>query len=671
MYKLCLCGLALAGPLYAQEAAQEIVLDEVLVSAPVLQTLEEPAQPATVLSAEELRGKAARSIGETLKQEPGISSQSFGPGVGSPVIRGQAGPRVRVLQNGLGANDVSNLSPDHANSVEPILAQRIEILRGPATLRYGSGAIGGVVNVIDERIPSQAPERLFNFAGEQRYDSAADENASVLNMEGSQAGLAYHLDGFYRARGNAQIGGTAIDEDAARATEPSLAQLPSLRNTRGFIDHTQAHAIGGTAGLSYIGAAGFAGAAINRLENTYGIPQDGSGGAPTRIDMRQTRYDFRSEWRQPFAFAEALRLKWGYTDYQHLELEGGLPSTRWLNQTYESRMELAHRPWGAWRGMLGFQSSHSDFAAVGAEAIVPQSQIDSYGLFALESLAVGPIAYELGARVEHQAIDPRGFKARGDLPVSGSAAAVWTISDEQQLSLALTQSQRAPQVQELYSNGPHRATRSFDIGDPHLKKEIAYNLELGYRYRKHGAQAEFNVFHSWASDYIYLSRTGELGVRDGESLPIQRSRQNDAIFKGFESKLSLPVVESHYGLLDVSLFGDYTRGEFVHGGDVPRMPPLRYGFQLDYSKARWSASLRLTRGEAQDRPGAHEAKTAAYLLLGLGAQYQLKTGERSQIILFAKANNLLDENIRNAASYLRNFAPEPGRGAEVGVRVSY
>lgn len=651
----------------AQAEEPSTTLETVVVSAPLSQKVSETARPVTVLSDEDLRMKAGHSIGETLKQELGITSQSFGPGVGSPVIRGQAGPRVRVMQNGIGNNDVSSLSPDHANSVEPILAERVEVLRGPSTLLYGSGAIGGVVNVIDNRIPGLVPEKLINFAGEQRYDSVSDETTSVMKLDGGKGNIALHLDGFYRERGNVHIGGEAIDERAARATDPSLAGVDPIQNSRGVINNTQAHSVGGTAGVSFVGEAGFVGASINRLENNYGIPPDGAGGDPVRIDLKQTKYDFKGELNQPFAFAEALRLKFGYTDYQHVELEGGVPGTTWTNQSYESRLELAHKPLGPLRGVWGFQSINSDFAAFGEEAVVPQSKIDTYGLFAVESFDLGSVTYELGARVEHQSISPQGGKTRGDLPVSGSASALWKIDDRNQLSLAVTQSQRAPQVQELYSNGVHAATRSFEVGDPNLKKEISYNLDLGYRFREEWVKAEFNLFHNWISDYIYQQRTGALE----EGLPVLQSRQADAIFKGFESKLVFPLMENHYGLVDLTLFGDYTRGEFVRGGDVPRMPPLRYGFQLDYAQADWSANLRLTRGEAQTNPDQNESTTAAYLLLGVGAQYQVKAFQQASLTLFAKGNNLLNENIRNSTSYLRNFAPEPGRGAEVGIRISY
>lgn len=664
------------------EDAPETTLEAVVVSAAPAEKPAATAKPATVLTAEDLATKAGNTLGATLGQEAGISNQSFGPGVGTPVIRGQAGPRVKVLQNGIGTNDASSLSPDHANGVEPMQAERVEVLRGPSSLLYGSGAIGGIVNVIDNRIPGQMPEKAIGGAFEQRYNSVSDENASSLKLEGGGGNIAYHLDGFYREQGDQHIGGAAIDETAARATNPALEGVYPLHNAYGVINNTQARAKGGTVGVSLIAEPGFAGVSINQLDNTYAIPPDGSGGDPVHIDLTQTKYTTKGEWNQPFAFVDALRLKFGYTDYKHTEYEGSIPGTTFTNKTYESRLELAHKPMGPVKGMIGFQSSNSDFAALDVAPIVPRSLVDSYSLFAVEALESGPVTYEAGLRAEHQSIAPQGRHTRYDTPISASVSASWKINEQHQLSLAFTESQRAPQIQELYSNGVHDATHSYELGDANLKKETSYNLDLGYRFKTDWLRAEIDLFHNWVSDYIYQQRTGTVYNQDNESfettcstpgacLPVVQNRQADAIFKGFESKLVFPLMENPYGLVDLTLFGDYTRGEFVNGGDVPRMPPLRYGVQLDYSKKEWSANLRLTRAEAQDHAGTDESTTPAYLLLNIGGQYQTRAFGKADLSVFAKATNLLNENIRNSTSYLRNYAPEPGRGAELGVRVSY
>ncbi|MGZ5000412.1 MAG: TonB-dependent receptor, partial [Methylomonas sp.] len=449
-------------------------LEPLVVTAPSEVLTDKGTGPVTVLSGDDLRMKTGHSIGETLKDELGISSQSFGPGVGTPVIRGQSGPRVRVLANGIGSNDVSAMSPDHATSVEPLLAERIEVLRGPATLLYGGGAMGGVVNVIDNRIPGQMPERLLGGALEQRFDSTSDETSTAMKVEGGQSNIAYHLDGFYRHRNNLDIGGRGIDTAAVAITDPSLDVVD---NPKGFLNNTGAHAISGSAGASWIGEPGFAGVSINRLENNYGIAPDGSGAETTRIDLKQSKYDFKSELKNPVRFAKSLRTRLGYTDYQHTEVTNGEPGAFFTNQAYEGRLELNHQDIGPLHGTVGFQAQASDFNAIekltGA-AIVPHSLINSYGVFAVESLDIGSVTYQLGTRVEQTDIDPDGMAGLSYTPISASASALWKLDNRNSLNLGITRASRAPQVQELLSDGFHDATRSFERGNVNLKEESSY-----------------------------------------------------------------------------------------------------------------------------------------------------------------------------------------------------
>ena len=674
---------AIGSPAFADDKDIYKLDDVFITSMGLKQSTSKSARPVTVLSGKELQTKMGTTIGDTLKNELGVTSQSFGAGVGTPVIRGQSGPRVRVMQNSLGNNDVSNLSPDHANAVNPIIAERIEVLRGPSTLLYGNGAIGGVVNVIDNRIPEQVPDKVLGGAGAQRYDSATNLTSSALKLEGGKDLFAYHVDGFYNDQGNTHIGGQPIDEAAARATDPTLQGTDVLDNPKGVINNSNARSRGGSAGASIIGDVGLVGAAINSLENNYGIPPNGTGGAPIRVQMNQTKYDFKGQLNKPFAFAEELRMKFGYTDYKHVELDNGVPATTFTNQSYESRLELEHQPLGIVKGVLGFQSVNSQFAALGAEALVPKSAIDSYGLFAVESFAVRDVTYELGVRGEWQGITPETtYSSVSYVPLSGSVSALWDITKQHQMSLAVTQSQRAPQIQELFSNGVHEATMSYEKGDVNLRKEISYNLDLGYKFNTDWMTSEFNLFHNWVNDYIYQQQVGDVFNESTEQpesfclagdtcLPILQSAQANAIFKGFEAKTIFPLMQNRYGAVDLTLFGDYTRGSFDQGGNVPRMPPLRYGLQLSYEKNDWSTDVRLTRGEAQTYAGDNQSNTPGYLLLNLGAQYQVASFHESQVMLFAAGKNMLNENIRNSTSYLRNFSPDPGRSAEIGIRVSY
>ena len=657
---------AIGSPAFADDKDIYKLDDVFITSMGLKQSTSESARPVTVLSGKELQTKMGTTIGDTLKNELGVTSQSFGAGVGTPVIRGQSGPRVRVMQNSLGNNDVSNLSPDHANGVNPIIAERIEVLRGPSTLLYGNGAIGGVVNVIDNRIPEQVPDKVLGGAGAQRYDSATNLTSSALKLEGGKELFAYHVDGFYNDQGNTHIGGQPIDDALAHQTQPDL---DIVDNPNGVINNSNARSRGGSAGASIIGDVGLVGAAINSLENNYGIPPNGTGGAPIRVQMNQTKYDFKGQLNKPFALAEELRMKFGYTDYKHVELDSGVPATTFTNQSYESRLELEHQPLGIVKGVLGLQTVNSQFAALGAEALVPKSAIDSYGLFAVESFAIKDVTYELGVRGEWQGIAPETtYSSVSYVPLSGSVSALWDIAKQHQLSLAVTQSQRAPQIQELFSNGFHEATMSYEKGDVNLRKEISYNLDLGYKFNTDWMTSEFNLFHNWVNDYIYQQQANYvfnestelfepgLSCPAGDAcLPVLQSAQANAIFRGFEAKTIFPLMQNRYGAVDLTLFGDYTRGSFDQGGNVPRMPPLRYGLQLSYEKNDWSTDVRLTRGEAQTYAGDNQSNTPGYLLLNLGAQYQVASFHESQVMLFAAGKNMLNENIRNSTSYLRNF----------------
>ena len=710
-----------------------INLDTVVVSSASTAKRSESPLPATQLSGDELTLKMGNTIGDTLKQELGMSSQSFGPGVGTPVIRGQSGPRVKVLENGIGSSDVSQLSPDHASSIEPAMAESIEVLRGPATLLYGSGIIGGVVNVIDNRIPSHLYTKPLNVVFDQRLDSATNESSSTMKTEGSKGHWAYHLDGLVRERGDMSIAGSAIDTPKAQLLDPTLTVV---NNHHGTLANTFAETLNGAAGASYINDGGFVGLGFNQFHNNYGIAPDGgsfvSNGISyanpnTRIDQRQNKYDFKSELNQPFSFAKKLALRFGYTDYYHTEFDGGVPGipynpgTAFSNKTYEGRIELTHKDLGPFKGSFGFQVLSSQFAAFNFPAggvpsadlavldntttlTVPATQTNSFGVFGLESVKVGSMLYQVGLRVEDAALTPTlsnsyiapfGSTVNSNYnytPISASASALWTLDKINSFNMGLTRSQRAPQVQELFSNGYHDATRSYELGDPNLHMETSYNLDLGYKFKARGVRGELDLFTNWANDYIYQQRTGNyvppgfVPTVNSQTLSnaqcqadsptatctaVTGSMQADAIFRGYESKLIFPVMENRHGMIDLTLFSDYTRGQFVNGGNVPRLPPLRFGFQWDVSQQQWSANLRFTRAQAQNDAGANDTATAGYYLVTMGAEYQIKRYHDTNIMIYLKGNNLLNENIRNSVSYLRNFSPEPGRGAQLGFRVTY
>ncbi|CAB1276284.1 TonB-dependent receptor [Candidatus Nitrosacidococcus tergens] len=674
-------------PIHADQKSEEInqaakKLESITVTAPFqVDNLFDLGTSKTILEGNNLHMKAADTIGETLKQELGVSNQSFGPGVGRVMIRGQTGPRVRELFDSIGSNDASSISPDHATTVEPLLAERIEVLRGPESLLYGSGAVGGVVNVISNLIPESQFEHIFSGGVEQRYNSVSNETASVMKLEGGRDSIAFHIDGFYTKRDNMSIGGQAIDEVAAHVSDPSLPK--NLENPHGILPNTFGESISGSVGASWVGNIGFAGIGANHLENNYGIPLDGTGDETTRIALQQNRYDFKSKLNNPFEFAQSLRMRLGYTDYQHTEITNGEASDFFMNRSYEGRIELTHQPLRDWnRGMIGIHAIASDFTAFDkgdGDTLIPHSQINNFGVFAVENFETDLITYQLGMRVENDSIVPENLSGFNYTPISVSGSALWKINHQSSLNLSLARAERAPQVQELLMNGYHDATRSFELGNTHLKKETFYNLDLGYEFNSNWMHAELNLFHNWAENYIFQQRNGELATEEGKicpsnvsCAPVVVTSQAAATFKGFEGKLEFPLMENQYGLVNLTLLSDYTRGQFTTGGDVPRMPPLRYGFRVDYAKDNnLSAHLQVLRANRQKYAGQFEAPTAGYILLDLGAQYRIESWQVAEFMIFAKGTNLLNQNVRNATSYLRNFAPEPGRGAEIGIRANF
>jgi iron complex outermembrane recepter protein len=641
-------------------------LDEIIVSTPMQQKVSSSAKPVTVLHDDDLRMKTGSTIGETLQNELGVHGQSFGPGVGLPVIRGQDGPRVRVLNNGLGTNDASQVSPDHASTAVPLTAERIEILRGPATLLYGSGAIGGVVNIIDNRIPEKVPDQLVGGSIEQKYNSATTDRSTAVKIEGGKNKFAYHFDGYYSKKDDTKISGDAIDAVRAQVSQSGTA-FPE--NSNGFINNTEADNLSGTLGFSIVGESGFFGVSGNMLDMEYQVPSGGTaGGEQSFIELESRKLDFKSEWNNPEGFFETIRTKLSLTDYDHVEaLEA-----EFSNDTFETRFEALHKPILGMKGVAGFQITTSRFSAleIGADYINPITRTNSYAAFIQEEFDLGATVAQFGLRIEHTVLNSelRANPNPGFTPVSVSVSDLWNINDHSSINLALGRSQRAPQAQELFFEGGHEATRTFQRGNPNLKKETSYSMDLGYKYNSKKVAAEINLFHNWVNNYIFTERTGALSA-DGD--PVVNFQQATATFLGYEAQFIFHAWKNSSQDVDLTVFSDYTRAQLNNAGDVPRIPPLRWGFQVDHRYGNWSSNLRLTRAERQEYSGVNEASTPGYTLLNLNTHYHVDNFHNADLVVYAKGNNLLNQNIRNSASFLRNFAPEPGVGGEIGIRIDY
>lgn len=695
-------------------AHQEDRLEETVVTAPFQKSEAETMLPIGILSGEALREKAANSLGDTLKNEIGVNSASFGTGVGQPIIRGQTGNRVSVLQNGVGLTDASNVSPDHANGVEPLLADRIEVIRGPSTLLYGSGAVGGVINVIDNRIPEILTEDT-NFQLEQTYNSANEEHKTVFRLDTSVGNFGFHFDAFTRDSDDVDIKGFAIDEAAVESLEALTAAVlgeehdegheeEEYENSRGFIGNSDAQADGGTAGFSYLGERGFFGFSVSRLENNYGLPPGTHGHheeeeAETvgdeeheevefvRLDVEQTRYDFKGVLRFTESWIDNIRATVGYTDYEHSEIEifedgGSEVGTLFSNKGLESRFVLTRQPTGKWSGIYGLQISDSEFSAIGEEAFIPASDIRNIGWFGVERYSGDRFTAELGFRFESAERDPGGSCEYDDNVLSVSASGLYDIDDNSNILVAVARSERAPSVEELFSNTSltscgrfadnadlvaHAATGLFEVGNANLDEEVSSNIEFGYRLHSGPITGEISVYYNEITDYIILDLTGEEVNEQFVASYLQR----DATFKGLEAHLSFTFMEREGLTGELSLFGDLVDASFDSGGNVPRIPAAKFGAEVRYFGDHWSTHFHVTRVSSQNDSARLEQDTDGYTLLSIYADYHVSIGQSSEFKLFVRGDNLLDEEIRNHASFLKNFSPEPGRGMTLGIRYEY
>lgn len=643
-------------------------LETVIVSATLHKTVAETALPVTVMSGADLQQRAASSIGATLDSSPGLANASFGPGVGQPVIRGQQGPRVQVLENGASSGDASGVSADHAVTVEAMLAESIEVLRGPSTLLYGGGAIGGVVNVIDNRIPKQAVDgQLFDGVSgaiEYRHDNNDDGNTSVFKLDGGSGAIGWHLDGVYRDWGDIEIPGSAFNR----------AHIVDTPDSSGFVGNTAGRNHGLSGGVSWLFDSGYLGVSVSDMSNYYGIPAVAGGESGIHIDMQQQRYDVAGEWGDLGDLVEALRWRLTYTDYAHEELEDtGAVGTRFTNKTWQNRVELVHGEIAGWHGVVGLQLKRSDFAALGEESFVPESITQSAGLFAVEDYHFDDVIYELGLRVDRDSVDPlsQNSSAVSHTMANVSTGAIWQFASDWNLGLALSRSQRAPTVEELFANMGndaaswvvHGATQSIEVGDVGLHEEVSQNIDVTLSHKSERYDGFVTFFHNQFRDFIFLANTGR---SNSDGVPVLFYSQENAQFNGVEFNLTTQLAQNEFGKLSADIYGDNVQGELDRSGDVPRMPPWRIGARLHWALRSWSAYAGVLKAAAQTHPGAFETSTDDYARLDAGVSYTLAMGQ-----VFVRGTNLSNQSIRASTSFLRDYSPEPGRSIETGVRFSF
>lgn len=619
-------------------------LKEVVVTAvPLGQSADQLVTPVSVLSGTVLDDARSGTIGQTVAGVPGVQTTAFGAGAGRPVIRGLDGPRVSVLADGLGSADVSNVSQDHAVAVEPFLADQIEILKGPSTLLYGSGAIGGIVNLVDGRIPQSLPANGLSGRAQIGYDSVSNGHTEMARVDMGSGDFALHVDAMNRRDGNYDIPGQTLE-------------------------NSWVHTKGGAVGGSVIGDWGYLGLSISRYLDQYGNPAEPgdpeSGALPVHISMGQTRYDLKGALNAPFAGIDKVDFSVGHSDYQHVEYEGEDAGTTFTNRTSEGRVQFTHAPLAGWTGAFGVQAFHRDFAALGEESFVPPTTTKGIGLFVTEQREFGPLKVELGARTDRQSSTPDDGAKRDFSPLSLSAGFGWRFDDHWHLSLNLDRAQRAPAEEELFSNGPHAASATFEIGDPQLRKETAKQVELGLHYHSDLLEAKVAVYRNRYDDFIYLADTGEIE----DAFPVRQWSQQNATFRGGEAEATFHLAKNASGHYDLRVWGDTVRATLAGGGNLPRIPAARVGSELNWHNDDWRASVGATRYFKQDKIAEFETDTAGFTLVNVRAAWSFFNDDRSSWEAFVNADNLTNQTARLSTSLIKDQVPLPGRNFSVGIR---
>lgn len=642
----------------AQGQSAEAGVSQVVVTATPFGAAESEQilAPAKILSGDELRNKLGSSLGETLSGELGVSASAFGAGASRPIIRGLEGARVKMLENGMAVSDVSGLSNDHAVAAEGALARQIEILRGPAALLYGSGAIGGLVNVVNERIPTRLEEQPTGVV-EARYSSVDRGRNSSASADAATGQLALHLDGNWRQTDDYAIPGARVLADPSSATG-RLPHSGTREDNLGF-------------GGAYIGQWGYVGASVARLGSLYGIPsEEGS-----KIDQQQTRYDIAGLVRAPADAVESIKFKAGYTDYRHAELnQDDQAEVVFNNHALESRWEVTHRTMAGMHGTFGLQTENTRFSALSGEGgpdTVPVTRSTSAALFLVEEANVGVLRVNAGARLERVEREPvTGVQRSFDLR-SASLGGLWPFMPGYAAGATWSYAQRAPATEELYSAGPHDATATFDIGNADFKKETSRNLELSVQKTSGLLRWKVNLFNNDVSDFIYGHISGNLVDEEGNPGDELRERifeQADARIRGAEAELEYNPGGSGWS---GRVFADTSRGKLDGGGSLPLQPATRLGASVGYKQGAWRSGLSLVHAQTQDRLAAFEPTgTPAYNQLNANLSYTQKLGSQD-VTWFLLAKNLLNDDIRTSTSVLKDIAPLPGRNVVVGVRSAF
>jgi len=673
---------------------------EIIVTAPYARDKRLVATAVSVLSGEELQRQTRSTIGETLARQPGVTSSFFGPNASRPILRGLDNERVRVLTDGIGSFDVSNTSVDHAVAVNPLLADRVEIVRGPAALLFGSGAIGGVVNMRDLRIPREVPEGGVHVDAAAGAASAAEERNVAASINASLGGgFVAHVDGSFFQSGNYRTGGFIFGRELRKEAAEEGGEVAEEAMARGRVENTAARTWDVAGGLAWIGENGASfGVAVSHLANRYGIPNtleiehhdddhhdddhhddhhddhddhddhEGHSHEDITLDMRQTRVDVRGSVPLGGAFKQ-LNVRGGWADYRHDEIEDtGEIGTSFFNKSWEGRIELVQEANGGWQGASGVQYFSRNFRAVGEEAYIPANETRQIGLFTLQELDLGAVRLEGGARYEHSNVKSAvvGRERRFDT-VSLSAGGSVDLGGGFRLAASLARTERAPSAEELFANGAHAATRAFEIGNPDFRTERQLGAEAVLRGRGTGWRIELSAFVNRFDNFIFLSPTGA----EEDELPVFQYAQTDARFYGFEIEGAVKLAQLGQTRIELTGLLDYTRADTLRGGGpVPRIPPLRTIAGIEANGGAVGGRVELEHVTRQTRIAGFETATPAFSLVNASLSWK-PFGTASSTSVIVQANNIFDVEARRHSSFLKDVAPLFGRDFRLSIRTSF
>ncbi|MEX2207244.1 MAG: TonB-dependent receptor [Myxococcota bacterium] len=638
----------------------------VITGSPLAKSVDDLSQPVNVLGGDELLISTEPTLGETLADEPGLSSSYFGPGASRPIIRGLDADHIRVLRNGLGAMDASAASADHAVTIDPLAVERIEVVRGPSALLYGPTSVGGVVNVIDNRIPDEPIDGVTGLF-EGSLDSVDRGTNGAVVLEGGVGGFQIHTDGLAHRSRNLDIPSYARSSKL-RSTDPLP---PGEPEEKGSLENSQIDTYASSIGISYAGERGFIGVAPSAFDSDYGTVAE----KEVTIDMHERRWDFAGGLHRPIDGVESVRGKFALSDYQHIEFEGAEQGTVFKRRAYEGRLEALHGALGPVKGAIGGQLFRSDFSAQGEEAFLPPSLTRGYSAFVLEELHAPSLLFQFGGRLDWTDIrtdssaDFGPSQKRDRRTGSGAIGASYEIDDEYTLAANYAYTQRPPLAQELFANGPHVATDAFEIGDPDLDVEESLGFDLTLRKDAGFVTGSLSGFYLYFDDFIALQATGLVDPVDG--LPIFQYVNMPATFLGGEAELTLHLIETGEQSLHLDLRADYVRARDRDSGDpLPRIPPFRFGAELAYHAGPLHASAGVLHAAGQSRTADFEFSTDEYTLLDARVSYELLV-RTTKVVFFVVGSNLANQTARNSASFLKEVAPLPGRGVRGGVRLAF